>query len=414
MGMKEVYSSRRRQMSVSVSQSRIDSVRSKDVTRTGLRIYRDGRLGIAGAIGEYDAARLEERAAASLSPGVEYPWDPSRDMAMEREYPATMIPERSFADEAEAVLSALRAAQPDLIFSNNIQQDSTVQSLENEAGLELSCSTSSFSILLTFKEEKSTGIIDGDISVADSRNYDRAAALREMLGFCEAYWNRMDLPPEGRLPVIYPRLGRELLFGRLPWELSGRAFGTGASLLAGKLGRKVFGDRFSLSQCNDPEKAEDCFFDMEGVVNEGFRYPLVKEGVLSAVYTDRRISARYGLPHTGSATGAFDSVPSIGCTGLEVAGSGRTLSELLEGRPGIFVAMAAGGDYTPDGRFATPVQLAMLHDGKRFVGRLPELQISSHLFTMFGDDFVGLSSDSISEISDNRCLVAVMDVEKMG
>jgi PmbA protein len=411
--MKEIYSVRRRQMSVSVSQSRIDSVRSKDITRTGLRIYRDGRLGIAGAIGDYDRAKLEVRAIASLSPGVEYPWEPSKDLVLQKEYPAATIPEASFADEAEAVLSKLREAQPGLIFSNNIQQDSTVQTLENEAGLKLSCSTSSFSILLSFKEEKSTGIIDGDVSVADSRSYDRGAALREMLEFCEAYWNRIDLPSGGKLPVIYPRLGLELLFGRLPWELSGRAYGTGASLLTGKIGQKVFGDRFSLTQCNDPAAHEDCFFDVEGVVNEGFRYPLIEGGVLRAVYTDRRIAARYGLPHTGSAVGGFDSVPSIGCVGLEVEESGKTLAELLEGRPGVFVAMAAGGDYTPDGRFATPVQLAMLHDGIRFVGRLPELQISSHLFTMFGDDFVGLSSDSFSELSDNRCLVAVMDVEKM-
>jgi len=410
--MRETYSIRRRQMSVSVSQSRIESVRSKDVTWTGLRIYRDGRLGIAGAIGAFDPRRLEERASASLSPGVEYPWEPSKDFVLEREYPAAMIPDASFAEEAEAVLSELRRAQPGIIFSNSIQQDSTARVMENEAGLGLSCSTQSLSILLTFKEEKSTGIIDGEVFVADSRNYERSTALREMLEFCEAYWNRVELPRGGRLPVVYPRLGSELLFGRLPWELGGRAYGTGSSLLAGKMGQKVFGERFSLSQCNDPERSEDCFFDMEGVVNDGFRYPLVERGVLRAVQTDRRIAAKYGLAHTGSAVGGFDSVPSAGCVGLEVEGSGRNLADLLEGRPGVFVVMAAGGDYTPDGRFATPVQLAMLHDGRRFVGRLPEMRISSHLFTMFGDDFLGLSADSISELSDNRCMVTMMDVEK--
>lgn len=411
--MKETLGIRHRQMSVSISQSRVESVRSKDVTRTGLRMYRDGRIGIAGAIGGFDAAKLEERAVASLSPGVEYPWEPVRDLVMHRDYPAATIPEASFAEEAEAILSELRSAQPGLTFSDNFQQDTVDQTLENEAGTRLSCSTSSVSILLGFKEKDSKNIMDGAVEVAQTRRYDRKKALTEILGFCEAYWRRMDLPAAGRLPVIYPRFGSGLLFGRLPSELGGRAYGTGASLLAGKIGRKVFGERFSLAQCNDPGITDDCFFDREGVVNEGFRYPLVEDGVLRAVFTDRRTASRYGLAHTGSAVGGFDSVPSIGCVGLEVSGSGRTLAELLGGVPGIFVAMAAGGDYTPDGRFATPVQLAMLHDGRHFVGRLPEVQISSHLFSMFGDDFVGLSSDSISELCDDRCLVAMMEVGKL-
>ncbi|MCC6872345.1 MAG: hypothetical protein IT351_08205, partial [Candidatus Fermentibacter sp.] len=73
-----------------------------------------------------------------------------------------------------------------------------------------------------------------------------------------------------------------------------------------------------------------------------------------------------------------------------------------------------GGDFTPEGAFATPVQLAMLHDGTRFVGRLPELRISSHLFRMFGDDWMGQSADDISAFSDSPSMVMRMDVEKAG
>ncbi|NLI02230.1 MAG: peptidase U62, partial [Candidatus Fermentibacter daniensis] len=71
-------------------------------------------------------------------------------------------------------------------------------------------------------------------------------------------------------------------------------------------------------------------------------------------------------------------------------------------------------DFTPQGAFATPVQLAMLHDGTRFVGRLPELRISSHLFRMFGDDWMGQSADDISAFYDSPSMVMRMDVEKAG
>jgi PmbA protein len=52
-------------------------------------------------------------------------------------------------------------------------------------------------------------------------------------------------------------------------------------------------------------------------------------------------------------------------------------------------------------------------DGEKLIGRLPELQISSTVFDMFGENYVGCSTDSFSRLGDARYVVAVMDVEKM-
>ncbi|SCG81716.1 hypothetical protein DW1_0095 [Proteiniborus sp. DW1] len=57
------------------------------------------------------------------------------------------------------------------------------------------------------------------------------------------------------------------------------------------------------------------------------------------------------------------------------------------------VLIASGGDFTAEGVFGTPVQLAFLTDGERLIGRLPELTISGDVYTMFGDDFIGRSED---------------------
>ena len=54
---------------------------------------------------------------------------------------------------------------------------------------------------------------------------------------------------------------------------------------------------------------------------------------------------------------------------------------------------ASGGDFTPDGHYACPVQLAMLTGGEKFLGRVPKFAISGHLFDLFGDDFIGVSKD---------------------
>jgi PmbA protein len=40
-----------------------------------------------------------------------------------------------------------------------------------------------------------------------------------------------------------------------------------------------------------------------------------------------------------------------------------------------------------------------LFNGERFVGRLPELNLTSNVFDMFGDSFVGVSRDSLNPLS---------------
>jgi PmbA protein len=80
---------------------------------------------------------------------------------------------------------------------------------------------------------------------------------------------------------------------------------------------------------------------------------------------------------------------------------------------GIFILIASGGDFTPDGHFASPVQLAFLFDGERFVGRLPELSISSSLQEMFGRNFAGVSRDDIFELENTKVTVMNMSVERL-
>jgi len=75
--------------------------------------------------------------------------------------------------------------------------------------------------------------------------------------------------------------------------------------------------------------------------------------------------------------------------------------------------VADGGDYTPDGQFATPVQVAFLFDGERLLGRLPECQISGNLFDMFGAGFRGKSSDMLFPLTDNHELVIELELSRM-
>jgi PmbA protein len=57
--------------------------------------------------------------------------------------------------------------------------------------------------------------------------------------------------------------------------------------------------------------------------------------------------------------------------------------------------------------------LAFLFDGDRFIGRLPELSLSSHIFDMLGKDFRGVSSEDFLGIENAKLTIMDMNVKKL-
>lgn len=399
-----------RKTTARIAESEVKSVRQSSVEKTGLRIFDGTSIGTAGAIGSFTPEDLEKRAMDSMACGIEYPW-PISGEAHRREVVALEgMDHGSLASMADGFMSALHSKWPDMVFSESFTVEDTETSIRNDRGLDLSTKISEASVSLVFRAKGSTGIMDGWVAAGPCRKWSSDGIRSEFDQFLEAWHNPVDLPPGGRFPVIFPETS--MLFKKLSADLSGHRYGTGASLLAGRVGESIFNEDFTLMQSRVPVLDNTPFFDAEGVFNEGYTLPLIEKGVLRAVCTDRRTAARFGLPHTGSASGDYDTVPSAAADGLRVLSSQKTLAGLLGGAPGVFISIASGGDFTPEGSFASPVQLAMLHDGTRFVGRLPELRISSHLFRMFGDDWIGQSSDDLSAFCDSPSMVMMMDVER--
>ena len=65
------------------------------------------------------------------------------------------------------------------------------------------------------------------------------------------------------------------------------------------------------------------------------------------------------------------------------------------GQDSILIGSASGGDWTDDGNFATPVQCAYVYRDGKLIGRLPEFTMTVKLDELFGDRFVGCSTDKL-------------------
>jgi PmbA protein len=398
---REHYTHHVQELSLNVVQTSVDSIRKKDILRTGLRVYDGGRIGVAGAIGHHDGEDLAQRAIEALDLGISYPYELAADRKETIEPPNELPQGEAFVEEMQEMLADLQEAQPGFSFSNKINLRSQDIRLANDLALDLRYRSTSIEVGLMIKDKGSSNILDTMVGY-DGWRYDRAEFLRLSNMVCDAFSHQVEIE-DGTYPVLFVN-GDGTTYSKLVESLHGLLYGTGGSLFSGKIGQPLFAENLTVYESRNWQDGIIApFFDAEGTVNEEHRYPLIQNGVLASVRTDKKNAARFGLPLTGSATGDYDSVPGLGnpAAGLayvQIASTGKTMKELLDGRRGILVWIASGGDFTPDGHFATPVQLAYLFDGERLLGRVPELNISSHLYDMFGKDFIGLSTDSLTSL----------------
>ncbi|CAK7042201.1 hypothetical protein CIW83_14730 [Tissierella sp. P1] len=406
--IKEKYIKNLKEISINILQSNIKSVRKKDITKTGFRVYENGFVGIAGAVGKVDELELEKRAIENLRLEIPYPYEPSTNLVKKVDYRKETLSHEEFVKEVEELLEILKKEFPDFIFSNNIYIKDFETKLINNKGIDLTHVDRVVVASIVIKEKNSVNVFDA-LSTYIDREYSRDKILNNIREMLTAYKNKIELPSKGKQPVVFIA-DDGLTLMKIVEEMNGYKVGTGASLFKDFIGEKKFSDKFTLYQSAEEEELSGVeFFDAEGVVNPDYKYTLIENGRIITPYTDKKTASQFNLPLTGSASAEYDKVPSLAPRNLVVKSSDKTLKELLNGQQGIAVLIASGGDFTQEGVFGTPVQLAFLTDGEKLLGRLPELTISGELYSMFGDDFVGKSQDK--GLLGQKAIVFNLDVD---
>lgn len=390
--IREKYIKRVKELSVNIVQTEIESIRKKDITKRGFRVYHKGYIGVAGAVGDADEAELEKKAIDNLKLNISYPYRPSENLVKEIDYREETLSDEELISEVEEFLSILKEEFPEFTFSNKICINEMETSLVNDMGLDLVHKDRFVMADLIIKEKSSVNVFDAYAYYGD-RVYNRDKLLEVVRQILTAYKNPVELPFEGKMPVVF--IDKDTMpLSKIIEELNGYKVGTGASLFKDYIGHKKFNENFTLFQSAEKEDLTSFeFFDAEGVVNKDFKYPLIEKGKIIGPYTDKRTAHKFNLPLTGSASCEYDTVPTLAPRNFKVEASDKTLKELLKGQMAVVVVIASGGDFTEEGVFGTPVQLAFLTDGERLIGKLPEISLSGELYSMFGEDYIGKSKD---------------------
>lgn len=383
---REFITIREKETAFRVQNTRINAVRTKDILKKGVRVYRDGKIGISGAVGDLPDDILIDSAVKNLSTNIEYPYKLSGDRKDHRNYNENPMTGEELLKHSEDILDVLRRDYPEFDFSERISAKEVRWTMTNTAGLDLEYRDAFISLGLILKEKKSANLFDGFLMYyGRSLDMDKFWAFNR--DYLAAYNNPVPLPEADVLPVFTFEFGE--LIGFLAHCLNGERYAVGSSIFSGKLNEQLFNDKIVLKQNMDPIYRAEPFFDMEGTVLENDTYTLINKGKLTGVFTDKRSADLYSLPHTGAASGGYDDIPSLQGAPIRFEVDSDDIKKTLDGKPALLVAVSSGGDFTADGSFAAPVQVGFLFDGERIIGRVPEFTMSSHLNRLLGDDYIG-------------------------
>ncbi len=403
---KEYIVNRSSSVTLNVTAGKIDSFRKQEETTGTVRVYRDGKVGIAGMLGEPNEKELTEKAEKALEFGIPYVENLDGELVKTEDNAKEIIAEKDLIPVMQKTLDRICEACPKFAVSNKITLTTDEKEYTNSNGRKLKWSDSAVSMGLVFQDRTAGNLMDGFYEYS-GRDFDPDEAVEGCRRFHDAFFNPVELDEAGELPVV---LDPYNLFGTFLRNFAGEFYVSGASLVSGKLGERCFSENLTFEIDRNPETALDVpFFDAEGQVAEDERVPLIREGVLANLLATKQTAAQYGLHSAGTAGSAYDGVPSVAIPAIRVKPTAKNLAELVKGKS-ILVVYASGGDTTPQGHFATPVQCAFLMQDGKPVGRLPELTISGDFYDLLGKDWIGACSGDPQK--DSKYCAVKMKVEK--
>ena len=389
---------------VQIEETKLKGFNKDSRVNTSYRVYDGEYAGVQFIQGNTPEEEGYKAAEANLSLKRPYGY-PLETGSRHRDKTEAEYSDKELMDISREAIEYLKSHFPDFTFNGSVITRKVVQSIGNSLGLDYSDTDCELNITLSYKHKDSKDLDDGWFSIGQ-RKFDFKKFTDMADNYLTNFTNILELPDE----IIIQKQYYEYL-GKLTECLEAENLSLGTSLLSGKIGEKIFADSFTVTHdVSDKETWFTPFFDAEGVVQEKDKRIYIENGRVISGYADKRTAKKYGVPHTGSAGFNLADVPQNGYINLRIGRSDKTVKELLGGRLTVVPIRAYGGGFNDKGEYVTPVQAAMLCDGERFLGRLPEFAIKGNMFDMFGKGFIGVGSDD--PVFNDKQILAAMELSK--
>ena len=388
----EVFSLWSRGMSVQFEANALKQVQTKERSNVVLRIFREGRIGLATAGGGSDLDDLVEMAVETSRFGrtaeFDFPSAQSFDDVETYDPAVTEMGPEAMIEIGNHLIARLRDHTPDLRCDVEVARAAGSHFIANSRGGE-----GSYDKSLSILNVRGILVQDTDMlfvgdSVSSCRVQDTVEAIADrVIGQLDRARRRATVSAR-TLPVIFTPLGvASVLLGPLALAFNHKTVIEGASPLRDRQGEQVFDKRLSLwDDATVPYGAGSYPLDDEGV--PGQRLPLVASGLVTNFFSDLQTAASASTHSTGNGRRA-GGAPAPAMSSVIIAPGTMSLQSMVEDikTEGLIVeqAIGAGQGNTLGGDFGGNVLLGYKVENGEIVGRVKDTMIAGNVFEVLGE-----------------------------
>ena len=406
---KEVLEIKNQELAIEVTGNKISSVRNKNITKKGARVFNNGKIYSSSFVGNIDDQKLINEALENEDGAIAFDYDLEDLKEVSSEHYFKDQSKDDLYKEYENAVNKLGEKFPNFIFSGKakVSRINKKMKVEDEANLEVNYDLCDW--YFTYKHKKSASIIDGYFGAGKVGGFEIMPEIEKYEPCLNVFENEVKIE-EGPTPVIF--IQPTQLFRKILESARADFYKKDIGLFKGKLGEKILSEKLSLYDVSfDPEIGAMSLFDADGLVRKENRLPILENGVLKSLITDSRNAKKYSLEKTGNTRRSFDSNTILAFNSVVAGGGKRSVEDILSDLPNcIMVEMAAGGEFTDLGDYSTPVQNGFLYQNGKVVGKIPQITLTSSVEKMFGNDLIEVANEPFSGIENCPAIFTKMNV----
>ena len=403
---KEKYTQKSIYSNVKIVENKIVSFDKTNAIEYSFRVYKDGLAGIHYQQGKMSDKEGYAKAEKNLKLNRPYPFELEKGVRS-RDKMEKPLTDEELMSTAEKLLKYLHKKYPDYTFEGNVGTSIWEEEAVNSKGMDYHAKDGNSSIFISFKHKDSKDISDGYINFTQ-----RTLKLRSFYkiadNYLENFTKMVDMPKECIIVDKYYDYT-----GKLRESLSLEKLKLGTSLLSGKVGQQVFSEDLSVfHDVTDKNTWMASFWDGDGIVPKNDKVCFIKNGKILRGYCDKKIAKKFRTKTTGNAGFNYSDVPGGSFVTMTLKIGNKSVKELLNGKLGIIPVQSYGGGFKEKGEYTMPVQIGLLTDGEKILGRVPPFTMSTNMFDMFGKDFLGVAKFN-KEIFNDKVMLFKCQVGKL-
>ena len=398
------------EITLNVTDGKVDSYRVKDETQSTVRVYDNDKIGVAGALGDADWTALEKQAKEKLNDGIPYPCKLNKGVKKSVIRDKAVVAEQDLIRTTKRLAKKVANACPRFLINGKTQAIRRKGSYKNSQDTDLAYENNSFTVFFQVKDKDSSNIADAyyQTNVSTYGKITENKIVNDMKTLHDAFFGEKVTLPDGKYPVIVAPYD---VLGNVVKDFIAEYYISGGSLFSGKLGEKIFNENLSVCIDRNPKtNRAAAFYDSEGEIAKDYRAPIIESGTFKNVLNNKNTSTMFNLPLSKTSAAPYDGVPSIGVPGLYLKRTAPDLKTMLGAEKAVYIAITSGGDMTTEGVVGMPVQLAFLVENGKITARLTDFSASGNIKEMLGEDFVGVSAKDVFDAVDSEVLVTKMNV----